>query len=65
MCLLLLHSGTATRPNYPASMLIPSIKLEKQGAGEMAQWLRAQTALPGGPEFKSQQHNHMVAHSHL
>jgi hypothetical protein len=25
------------------------------GAGEMAQWLRALTALPKGPEFKSQQ----------
>jgi hypothetical protein len=26
------------------------------GAGEMAQRLRAPTALPKGPEFKSQQH---------
>jgi hypothetical protein len=25
------------------------------GAGEMAQWLRALTALPRGPEFNSQQ----------
>jgi len=25
------------------------------GAGETAQWLRAPTALPRGPEFKSQQ----------
>ena len=26
-----------------------------KGAGEMAQWLRALTALPRGPEFNSQQ----------
>jgi hypothetical protein len=33
------------------------------GAGEMAQWLRALTALPG--VLSSNPSNHMVAHTHL
>ena len=33
------------------------------GAGEMAQWLRAPTALPKVPS--SNPSNHMVAHNHL
>jgi hypothetical protein len=33
------------------------------GAGEMAQWLRAQTALP--KVLSSNPSNHMVAHNHL
>jgi hypothetical protein len=35
---------------------------EKYRAGEMAQWLRAPTALPKVPS--SNPSNHMVAHSH-
>jgi hypothetical protein len=35
----------------------------KQGAGEMAQWLRALTALP--KDLGSIPRTHMVAHSHL
>ena len=35
---------------------------ENQGAGEIAQWLRAQTALPKVPS--SNPSNHMVAHNH-
>jgi hypothetical protein len=38
-------------------------KKEGGGAGEMAQWLRAQTALPEVPS--SIAGNHMVAHNHL
>jgi hypothetical protein len=33
-----------------------------RGAGEMAQWLRAPTALPKVPS--SNPNNHMVAHNH-
>jgi len=36
---------------------------EKKGAGEMAQWLRALTALP--EVLSSIPSNHMVAHNHL
>ena len=31
------------------------LKASGHGAGEMAQWLRALTALPEGPKFNSQQ----------
>jgi hypothetical protein len=34
----------------------------EQGAGEMAQWVRAQTALP--KVLSSNPSNHMVAHNH-
>jgi len=36
---------------------------EGRGAGEMAQWLRALTALP--EDLSSNPSNHMVAHNHL
>jgi len=36
---------------------------EKERAGEMAQWLRAPTALP--KVLSSNPSNHMVAHNHL
>jgi hypothetical protein len=36
---------------------------EKSGAGEMAQWVRALTALP--KVLSSNPNNHMVAHNHL
>jgi hypothetical protein len=36
--------------------------LKRGGAGEMAQWLRAPTALPKVPS--SNPSNHMVAHNH-
>jgi len=39
------------------------IKKEDAGAGEMAQWLRALTALP--EVLSSVPSNHMVAHNHL
>jgi hypothetical protein len=38
-------------------------KIRKEGAGEMAQWLRALTALP--EVLSSIPSNHMVAHNHL
>jgi hypothetical protein len=38
-------------------------KEKQQGAGEMAQWLRALTALP--EVLSSIPSNHMVAHNHL
>jgi hypothetical protein len=38
------------------------IKKKIIGAGEMAQWLRAPTALPKVPS--SNPSNHMVAHNH-
>jgi hypothetical protein len=41
----------------------PSFKKQKQGAGEMAQWLRALTDLLKVPS--SNPSNHMVAHNHL
>jgi hypothetical protein len=40
-----------------------SLKENNVGAGEMAQWLRALTALPEDPS--SIPSNHMVAHNHL
>jgi|UPI0000F4C66C hypothetical protein len=39
------------------------IMKNKAGAGEMAQWLRALTALP--KVLSSNPKNHMVAHNHL
>jgi hypothetical protein len=39
------------------------LKLYSTGAGEMAQWLRAPTALP--KVLSSNPSNHMVAHNHL
>jgi hypothetical protein len=42
---------------------INKLKKKKVGAGEMAQWLRAQTALP--EVLSSIPSNHMVAHNHL
>jgi hypothetical protein len=39
------------------------LKRKKKGAGEMAQWLRAPTALP--KVLSSNPSNHMVAHNHL
>jgi hypothetical protein len=39
------------------------LKVEGKGAGKMAQWLRAPTALPKVPS--SNPSNHMVAHNHL
>jgi len=39
------------------------IKKNPSGAGEMAQWLRAPTALP--EVLSSVPSNHMVAHNHL
>jgi hypothetical protein len=38
-------------------------KKEEKGAGEIAQWLRALTALP--EVLSSIPSNHMVAHNHL
>jgi hypothetical protein len=40
-----------------------AVKNVKFGAGEMAQWLRALTALP--EVLSSIPSNHMVAHNHL
>jgi hypothetical protein len=37
-------------------------KIKKNGAGEMAQWLRALTVLP--KVLSSNPSNHMVAHNH-
>jgi hypothetical protein len=42
--------------------LISGIRKYSMGAGEMAQWLRALTALPKFPS--SNPSNHMVAHNH-
>jgi len=39
------------------------LRVQKWGAGEMAQWLRALTALPEVPSANPS--NHMVAHNHL
>jgi hypothetical protein len=39
------------------------LKYKNLGAGEMAQWLRALTALP--EVLSSIPSNHMVAHNHL
>ena len=39
------------------------IKIRNSGAGEMARWLRAPTALP--KVLSSNPSNHMVAHNHL
>jgi len=41
----------------------PTNKSEGLGAGEMAQWLRALTALP--EVLSSNPSNHMMAHNHL
>jgi hypothetical protein len=41
----------------------PCLKIASTGAGEMAQWLRALTALP--KVLSSNPSNHMVAHNHL
>jgi len=49
----------------PSVSLIPMIETtikEENRAGEMAQWLRALTALPGA--LSSNPSNHMVAHNH-
>jgi hypothetical protein len=46
-------------PDHPGCCL----KNARGGAGEMAQWLRALTALPKVPS--SNPSNHMVAHNHL
>jgi hypothetical protein len=44
--------------------LIPEMHIKVEGwAGEMAQWVRAPTALPKVPS--SNPSNHMVAHNHL
>ena len=43
----------------PEKLLLNDLKI---GAGEMAQWLRAPTALPKVPS--SNPSNHMVAHNH-
>jgi hypothetical protein len=40
-----------------------SLKNEKHGTGETAQWLRASSALP--EVLSSFPNNHMVTHSHL
>ena len=56
-----------THPNYSHSKSNSGVSSsniyikEKILAGEMAQWLRALTALPEG----SIPSNHMVAHNHL
>jgi len=44
-------------------MLFKALKIQIWGAGEMAQQLRALTALP--EVLSSIPSNHMVAHSHL
>jgi hypothetical protein len=49
------RSKTLTNTGY--------FKREKDWAGEMAQWLRALTALP--EVLSSIPSNHMVAHNHL
>ena len=41
----------------------PDSKIQRAGAGEMAQWLRALTALP--EVLSSIPSNRMVAHNHL
>jgi hypothetical protein len=43
--------------------MVLGIKKPPFGAGEMAQWLRAPTALP--KVLSSNPSNHMVAHNHL
>jgi hypothetical protein len=43
--------------------IFPILKIENIGAGEMAQWLRALTALP--EVLSSIPSNHMVAHNNL
>ena len=56
---------------WPSAVLAPLIYLNKAalleefkvGTGEMAQWLRALTALP--EVLNSISRNHMVAHNHL
>jgi hypothetical protein len=45
------------------SAWVQSLRLHKLGVGEMAQWLRALTALP--EVLSSIPNSHMVAHNHL
>ena len=45
-----------------AAPVIPAIKTVEKGAGEMAQQVRALTALP--KVLSSNPRNHMVAHNH-
>jgi len=48
---------------WKANLTYAYFKLCAQGAAEMAQWLRALTALP--EVLSSIPSNHMVAHNHL
>jgi hypothetical protein len=49
--------------DLPSVATEPSFKELKLGAGDMAQWLRALTAL--SEDISSIPGNHMVAHTHL
>jgi hypothetical protein len=50
------------KPNYSHSQVFLYFK-NNYGAGEMAQWLRAMTALP--KVLSSNPSNHVAAHNHL
>jgi hypothetical protein len=51
------------RLNFFSKKTIPYSKLYEKKAGEMAQWLRAWTALP--EVLSSIPSNHIEAHNHL
>jgi hypothetical protein len=51
-----------TKPNQKTKAFCCA-RISSLGAGEMAQWVRAPTALPKVPS--SNPSNHMVAHNHL
>ena len=60
---LRIHLVPVRMPNIKTPKQITQLKNWMQGAGEMAQWLRALSALP--KVLSSIPGNHMVAHNHL
>jgi hypothetical protein len=63
MALVVLRSGEPVKQTQACdSLRLSGIRKEAAGAGEMAQWLRAPTALLKVPS--SNPSNHMMAHNH-
>ena len=60
------HTHVFMKGKHRLGMVVPmcdlSIRKAEVGAGEMAQWVRALTALP--EVLSSNPSNHMVAHNH-
>jgi hypothetical protein len=63
--LLFLHDYPTKQVNRHFKHLNDLVKNCREGAGEMARWLRMLTALPKVPSSPSSNpSNHMVAHNH-